>query len=201
MNYARLFSLCCALAVTAHPALAQQQSPVQLQAAQRAKLEPLKKMDGAWRGQAWTILPSGEKVEFVQTERVGPMLDGTVKVIEGRGYDKDGNVVFNAFASLAYDSTKEAISMQSYAQGRVGSFTLVPTETGYSWEIPAGSATIRYVAELGDGKWFEYGERIVPGRDPFRFIEMTLRRVGDTDWPAANPVPMVGTTEGQDTEN
>ncbi|MCA9139049.1 MAG: hypothetical protein KDB00_19890 [Planctomycetales bacterium] len=195
MNYTTILSLCCAVAVTSHTALAQQQSPEQLQSVQREKLEPLGKMNGAWRGQAWIILPSGEKMDFVQTERVGPMLGGTVKVIEGRGYDKDGKVVFNAFASLAYDATNESISMQSYAQGRVGNFTLKPTEKGYSWEISAGPATIRYVAEITDGKWFEYGERIIPGRDPFRFIEMTLTRVGDTDWPAADPVPMVDTTQ------
>ena len=44
-------------------------------------------MDGTWRGPAWTLLPSGEKHELTQTERVGSMLDGSIKVIEGRGYE------------------------------------------------------------------------------------------------------------------
>jgi hypothetical protein len=34
----------------------------------------------------------------------------------------------------------------------------------------------------------EIGERIVPGGEPVRFFEMTLKRIGDTDWPAAGAV-------------
>ncbi len=157
---------------------------------------PLEMMDGIWRGNAWIILPNGEKLEMVQTERVGSMLDGAVKVVEGRGYDSDGAVVFNAFASIAYDATKSEIVMRSYAQGRVGDFIVKPNDGGYSWEIPAGPATIRYVAEIADGKWFEYGERIIANRDPIRFFEMKLSRIGDTEWPAGDPVPMVNGMEG-----
>ena len=176
---------------------AQQQSAEALQAAQREQLMPLKMMDGIWRGTAWTILPSGKKVEMIQTERVGSMLDGAVKVIEGKGYDSEGAVVFNAFASIAYDATKKELMMRSYAQGRVGDFAVKPNEKGFSWEIPAGPATIRYVAEIADGKWLEYGERVVPNRDPVRFFEMTLSRVGDTEWPASDSVPMEDKTDGR----
>jgi len=28
------------------------------------------------------------------------------------------------------------------------------------------------------------------GSEPVRFFEMNLTRVGDTDWPAANAIPM-----------
>lgn len=166
-------------------------------ATQREKLAAFARMNGVWRGESWVILPSGEKNVIVHTERVGSMLEGAVKVIEGRGYDKEGKVVFNAFASMAYDEGKKAITMQSYAQGRVGNYVVTPTEKGFTWEIPAGPTTIRYVAEISHEKWFEYGERIVQGRDPFRFIEMTLTRVGDTDWPSADPVPMLEAKEGR----
>jgi hypothetical protein len=105
--------------------------------------------------------------------------------------------VFNAFASIAYDAAKREILMRSYAQGRVGDFTLKPNGRGYSWEIPAGPAKIRYVAEITDGKWFEYGERVMPNREPIRFFEMKLSRVGDTIWPAGDPVPMLDTIEGR----
>jgi hypothetical protein len=40
-----------------------------------------------------------------------------------------------------------------------------------------------------DGAWREVGERIVEGRPPFRFFEMTLNRVGDSAWPAAGAIP------------
>jgi hypothetical protein len=145
-------------------------------------------MDGAWKGSAWTMLPSGEKHTITQTERVGPFLDGSVKVIEGRGYEDDGSVAFNALAVISYDPATRAYNMRSYAQGQVGDFVITPTADGFQWEIPAGPMTIRYTAVIGDGTWREVGDRISPDREPLRFFEMTLTRVGNTDWPAGGAV-------------
>lgn len=163
--------------------------PEVLISAQRAAMAPLAKLDGVWRGPAWTLLPNGERLELTQTERVGSFLDGSVKVIEGRGYDAAGKVVFNAFAVISYDPGRQAYSFHTWAQGRRGEFTLTPNADGFVWEIPAGPITIRYTATIRDGTWHEVGDRIVPGQPPVRFIEMTLRRVGDTDWPGAGAVP------------
>ena len=69
-------------------------------AAQRTALDAFAIMDGEWRGEAWTLLPDGSKHVLTQTERVGPFLDGTVRVIEGRGYEADGKVSFNALGVL-----------------------------------------------------------------------------------------------------
>jgi hypothetical protein len=145
-------------------------------------------MDGIWRGPAWTILPSGEKHTLTQTERVGPFLDGSVKVIEGRGYEPDGRLSFNAFATISFNSSTRGYTMHSYAQGNVGDFVLTPRADGFVWEIPAGQMTIRYTAVIKDGTWREVGDRIVPGKDPVRFFEANLKRVGDTNWPAAGAV-------------
>ena len=71
-------------------------------AAQRDAMARFSYMDGVWRGPAWTILPSGEKHNVTQTERIGPFLDGSVKVIEGRGYGADGKVSFNAFGIISF---------------------------------------------------------------------------------------------------
>ena len=197
MKYALLMLLFNSLVCFSADVWAKQDPSTELIAAQKSELLTLKEMDGVWRGNAWTMLPDGTRLEMVQTERVGTMLDGAVKVVEGRGYDSDGEVVFNAFASMAYDPVKKHISMHSYARGRVGTFVVKPTDEGYSWEIPAGPATIRYVAKITDGTWFEYGERIIPNREPFRFFEMELTRLGDTTWPAGDPIPMRATGEGQ----
>jgi hypothetical protein len=158
-------------------------------AAQRAALTKLTFMDGVWRGPAWTVLPSGEKHEITQTERIGPFLDGSVKVIEGRGYDANGKVTFNALGVISYDSEKKTYTLHSHAMGRVGDFELKLNADGYVWEIPAGPMTIRYTAVVKDGKWREVGDRIVPDKEPIRFFEMNLSRVGDSDWPAAGAIP------------
>jgi hypothetical protein len=162
--------------------------PAALIAAQREAMTPLAYMDGVWRGSAWSMRPSGEKHDITQTERIGPFLGGSVKVIEGRGYDADGKVSFNAFGIISYKPESKAYSMRSYALGMAGDFVFTPTADGYVWEIPAGPMTIRYTAVIKDGAWREVGDRIMPGKEPVRIFEMNLTRVGDTDWPAAGAV-------------
>src|SRR5437762_10690642 len=92
--------------------------PSTLIAAQREAMAPLSFMDGVWRGPAWTILPSGEKHNITQTERIGPFLDGSIKVIEGRGYNADGTVGFNAFGIISYDPATHAYNLHSHAMGQ-----------------------------------------------------------------------------------
>jgi hypothetical protein len=163
--------------------------PAALIGAQRKAMGPLVYMDGVWRGQAWTILESGEKRTVTQTERIGPFLDGSVKVIEGRGYNPDGKIGFNALAILSYSPEKKGYVLHAHAMGRVGDFAFKPTTDGYVWEVPAGPMTIRYTAVIKDGTWREVGDRILPGKEPARFFEMNLKRLGDTDWPAAGAIP------------
>ena len=156
--------------------------------AQRDAMAPLAFMDGVWRGPAWTMLPSGEKHNIIQTERIGSFLDGSVKVIEGRGYNPDGSVGFNAFGTISYNPATHVYTLHSYALGNVGDFVLNRTADGYVWEIPAGPMTIRYTAVIKDGTLHEVGDRIMPGKDPVRIFDMTLKRIGDTNWPAAGAV-------------
>ena len=63
-----------------------------------------------------------------------------------------------------------------------------PNADGFVWEIPAGPATIRYTAVIKDGTWKEVGDRIMPEKEPVRFFEMELKRVGNSDWPGAGAV-------------
>lgn len=159
-------------------------------AAQREAMAPLAYMDGVWRGPASTTLASGEKHAITQTERIGPFLDGSVKVIEGRGYGADGKVTFNALGIISYNPATKGYTLHSHALGSVGDFVLQRKPDGFVWEIPAGpSMTIRYTAVVKDGVWHEVGDRVAPDKDPVRFFEMTLKRVGDTDWPGAGAIP------------
>jgi hypothetical protein len=47
---------------------------------------------------------------------------------------------------------------------------------------------IRYTAVIKGGEWREIGDRMMPGKEPIRFFEMNLKRVGDTSWPAAGAI-------------
>ncbi len=188
---ASLTAVALVLANSARAAHAQSAGgPAALIAAQREAMAPLARMDGVWRGPAWTILGSGQKQQVTQTERIGPFLNGSVKVIEGRGYNPDGTVGFNAFGTISFNPATKKYTLHSYAQGYSGDFTLAPTPDGYIWEIAAGPATIRYTVAIGNGTWHEIGERIIPGKSATRIFEMMLRRVGDTDWPSAGAIPL-----------
>lgn len=178
-----------ALLILATPLQAQpgRPDPAKLLAAQREAMAKLAFMDGNWRGAAKIINPGGTH-EMVQTERVGTLLDGAVRLIEGRGYEADGTLSFNAFAVVSWDVARSAYSMRSHAQGNAGDFTLNLTADGFTWEIPAGPMVIRYQAVIKDGVWTETGDRVMPGKEPVRFVEMRLERVGDSEWPAGGAV-------------
>ena len=169
-------------------ASAQPRDTVALLAAETEAMKAFSMLDGAWRGPATVIQPNGTRLDFIQTERIGPFLGGSIRVIEGRGYDDNGAVRFNAFAIVSFDPASKSYSLHSHALGHVGDFVFVPTGDGYRWEIPLGPATIRYVATVKDGELHEVGERIVAGGEPLRIFEMRLKRIGDVAWPAAGAI-------------
>ena len=155
--------------------------PASRLAAQREAMKALAFMDGAWRGRAETDrLPAG----FTHTERVGPLLDGTIRVVEGRSYDENGGTRFNAFAIISYDPVRRAYTMHSHAMGYAGDFPLSVRPDGYSWTQPSGpGAMIRYTATVKGNEWREIGERTVNGGPPDKMFEMRLQRIGPTAWP------------------
>ena len=108
---------------------------------------------------------------------------------EGRGYQADGTLDFNAFAVVSCFEPGEACEMRSYNDGRAGTFALEPTGDGFVWTIPAGpSARIVYTATLEGDTWTEVGQYHPGGSDPVEIFRMELTRTGDTDWPAGGAV-------------
>lgn len=103
MSHARALSLAClvALAAASASAPAQPRDTAAVLAAQREAMQPLAALDGTWRGTATFFRPGAEPFVSRHTERIGPFLDGTLKVIEGRSFKPDGTVAFNAFAIVS----------------------------------------------------------------------------------------------------
>lgn len=194
MNRTLCITGTCLLAVAttgmaATPQHQHMQNPQALLKAERTAMTPLAAMAGVWRGQASMTLRSGKKHTITQTERVGPFLGGSVMVMEGRGYEPDGRVSFNALGVMSYDPAGKTYTMRAYAQGHAGDFPLQVTADGFKWEIKAGPTTMHYTATVKDGTWHEVGVRELPGGKSVPFFEMTLQRVGNSDWPAAGAVP------------
>ena len=65
MRFVLHFTLITVFLFVSQLALAQQHSAEELLDAQRKELVPLQMMDGIWRGNAWTILPDGKKLERI----------------------------------------------------------------------------------------------------------------------------------------
>ena len=186
-----VFPLLLAAAAAAAPpaAPAQPQDATALIASQADAMRALAMLDGVWRGPATVTERDGRRISFVQTERIGPFLGGSIKVIEGRGYADDGGVRFNALGIVSFDPATSGYTMHSHALGRVGDFAFVPTADGYRWEIPLPSGRIRYVATVGADELYEVGDLVLEGRAPVRIFEMRLKRIGSTEWPAGGAVP------------
>jgi hypothetical protein len=189
MNIVCVFLLGAALAQPARAPVPSGGSPL---AAQRHAMAAFGNLDGLWRGTAWVLTPEGRQT-LVQTERVGPMLDDTVRVVEGAGYLTQGTRVFHALRVISYDARMRTYRIATTAQGQSGTFAITPTSDGYMWETPAGPGhTIRYTAHFQGPSWTEYGERIGADGTVLRIFEMRLTRIGPTEWPRAGQVPRDG---------
>ena len=192
-------ALCLLLALAAAPAAAQEAGqaapsgpwePAARLEAQLEAMQALAFLDGTWRGGAATAEASGE---LVQTERVGTLLGGSVRLVEGRGYDASGETVFNALGIISFDPVRRAYSIRSYAMGYAGDYPLTVRPDGFAWSHPAGpGATMRYTATVIGDEWHEVGERVAEGASPVQVFEMRLRRVGPSEWPQAEAVPRGG---------
>lgn len=175
-----------ALALTACASTAPEPGPVP----PPAYNHPLDFMFGEWVGTAQGYGPGGVPFELTQTERVGPMLDGRIVVVEGTGYDEVGEVEFNAFAVISQSGPDGSWEIRSYNGERAGTFPLILTEDGFRWSIPAGpNATVEYEATVEDGSWTEIGHYVAAGMAPREVFRMTVERVSYTTWPAAGAVP------------
>lgn len=147
---------------------------------------PLAFLDGLWVGEATAYAPDGRAFPMKMMERVGPMLGGEVRVLEGKASDADGRTLFNAFSVVAPAAADAAYAMRSYTPGRTGAYELRMTgPSSFAWSYAHGGARFRYTAKVENGVWTEVGERLNADGSAARHFEMKLKRSDDTDWPAA----------------
>lgn len=187
----RAISVVAAALAMASPAMAQQRPDHhEVMAAQAEAMAPFAWMTGKWRGNATQQGQEGA-IELIQTERVGPMLSGSVMVVEGRGYDPaTGEVQFNALGIISYDPATQSYGFDAHANGERGQFVIELVQGGFNWFIKRGPAKIRYEVRPTDGRWIETGFIAMAGREEMQFYHMELDRIRDDEWPLAGYVPM-----------
>jgi len=171
----------------AAPAAAQMPNEEMLVAKQQEAMEAFAWMDGTWQGSVTTRTPEGE-ITLTQTERVGTIANGTVRLIEGRGYSQQGELEFNAVAMIAFDAMADEYVMTANARGMTTRPWFKATDSGFEWGFEAGPAKISYVAAYADGVWSEEGFVAFGENAPMKILDMRLERTGDSDWPAAGAV-------------
>ncbi len=152
-------------------------------AAETAEADAFAWMDGRWRGPARAVTRDGA-VSLIQTERSGTMLGGRIRLVEGKGYMADGSVGFNALGVIAR-TAEGGYELHSWTLESAGSFPIEVSGTTYAWEIPIAVGIVRYAGSFDGETWRETGHLVREGQPPVETFRMELRRVDDTDWPAA----------------
>jgi hypothetical protein len=172
------------------PAEAPKETRAQAQPSKRFKaqqdaMKELAFLDGEWRGSSKVLRKDGW-APMVQTGRVGSMLDGTVRMIEAKGYEADGRLSFEVLRILSYEPETKTYSMRSYQSGRVRDHALSLTDKGFEWksESSAGS-TVRYEASVKNGVWTETATRVPTRGEPETYVEVKLKRLRASSWPGA----------------
>jgi len=159
-------------------------------AAQREAMQRLALLDGIWRGPAWSLTSDGRR-SLILTERIGTLLDGTVRVLNGRGYRPDGSVDYEALGVIAYDPLTRSYRLTAWSLGSSRVFPLEVTDDGFAWETTApDGAAIRFRARISEGVWHEIGERRSPNGGTTVVTEIRMTRLGDSAWPAGDAVPV-----------
>ena len=110
-------------------------------AAQKEAMAKLSAVSGEWRGPARTLHAlTGPGMRSRRQSAWGLMLDGVLREIEGRGYEADGKLSFNALGVISYnpDTRRHTPSIRMRWVSRA-IFPGWSRATGFAWETPGGS--------------------------------------------------------------
>jgi len=146
---------------------AQDAAPPSLLAREKAATtDVLKVFDGIWVGTAEAVAPDGTTHRFEQMERIGPMLAGEIRVMEGKARDPKGKTLHNAFT--VFSVTKDGIEMRSWTPGRAGSRIIELTKEGYNWRTSIGGLGDHGLQDLDSGRSLERDWRASSARQGTR---------------------------------
>ncbi|NDJ14417.1 MAG: hypothetical protein EBY17_25020 [Acidobacteriia bacterium] len=146
---------------------------------QLAELKKAAFLEGTWKGTGWILLQQGKREDFTQTERVVFKLGGLVLQIDGEGRKATGELIHQAFATMAFDSDGKTCHFRPYnLQGRfIDAACQVPAAGLMQWTLDLPRGQTRYTISLTpNGQWYEVGEFSLDGKEWRKTFEMTLTR-------------------------
>lgn len=144
---------------------------------QRQAMQKLSFLAGYWSGPVSIAAGRGGPFHLTQTEDVQYKLDGLVLLIEGKSTNADGNTLFGALATIAYDDTSRTYRLRAYNDGHYLDTELSVQDKGFSWGFTAGPAHIVNTMRLTDkGEWSEVTETTLGSNPPMRSVDMQLQK-------------------------
>jgi hypothetical protein len=173
-------------AVAAASAATATREPSKRVQAQQEAMKALAFLDGEWRGAAKTVRKTGT-VSMTQTVRAGPMLDGTVRMLEVRSYEADGRLSFDALRVISFNPERKTYEMRSYQNGSVRDYEMSANGTSLSWQIESGGrVSTRYEISVKNGVWTETAKRMstAKGAEPETYLSISVKRQRTSAWPA-----------------
>jgi len=172
-----------ALAAFAPVGAQQASDPAARIAAQQQAMRPLSAIDGEWRGTTTEYRSDGTKLERGYVERVTPLLDGTLKLLEGSKESVTGADDFHVICVLSHDPETKQYTMRAwYPEGAVFDVAFDADAGTFGWHADRpGGARIVATGAIDGGVWRERIEFTVPGQAPRLLEERVLKRVGNGD--------------------
>jgi hypothetical protein len=162
-----------------------QQPPEPTLEAQRAAMDKLAWMAGAWEGSAATQARDGERRSISQ-ESIRRAAGGLAILLQGHHWRQlpdgsRGDVVLDTAGMITFDGAKGHYRFATQLQdGKAGDFDAEMTGQTLSWRIPLQGAHIRYdISRNERGQWSELGFYCRDGVECAPFFRMTLDRRGD----------------------
>lgn len=141
-----------------------------------AKLALLPIKEGEWTGIG--VQQFGpNRYEVDQYEKITPMLDGSVFLIEGIGKDK-GVIRHHALATLSYDPATQKYLLRTFKDGYVvDAETELKEDGSFIWSMQNSRGTTRYTVRMVEGNWLEKGEISMDGGKTWTaFLDMKLQK-------------------------
>ena len=144
---------------------------------QRAAMAKLSFLTGQWSGPITITRGPGEPMRMTQTEHVQMKLDGLLLLIEGSSRDSAGKVLFQALATVAFDTATNTYRFRAYNDGRYLDTELTVPKDGFSWAFEAGPAHVTNSMHLAaNGAWNETTEVSVSGAPARQSMQMLLQK-------------------------
>jgi hypothetical protein len=142
------------------------------------KMRFFDKAVGEWEGNAIALTPEG-KITLNQHEKVEFKLNGTILTVEGTGRNELGEITFNAFGILFFDTKENAFKIKAFRDN--GQVTLADIEIlapgHFIWSFsPNPSTHIRYSTKFNDTEWHETGEYSGDNKNWIPIFSMSLTK-------------------------